>query len=153
MCIDMQRHASPRRTATPPRVGATPPRPASARPAASPAQPAPRRRRRRPDALLDWGERSVTTELGKAIGIPHSSREHERLYRATLQAVANGLVLGRGRHGVVVALSNDPADPRFKLAAKLVHKQFTPSRGREPSFHRSVAHSLEGRRGARSAGP
>ena len=117
-------------------------RPASARPSASPAQPALRRRRRRPDALLDWGERSVTTELGKAFGIPHSSREHERLYRATLQAVANGLVLGRGRHGVVVALSNDPSDPRFKLAAKLVHKQFTPSRGREPSFHRSVAHSL-----------
>ena len=72
----------------------------------------------------------------------HSLREHERLYRATLQAVLDGLVIGRGRHGVVVALSTDPEDPRFRLAVKIVCKVFTASRGKEPSFHRSVAHTL-----------
>ena len=72
----------------------------------------------------------------------HSSREHERLYRATLLAVREGLVIGRGRHGVVVALSNDPHDPRFRLAVKIVCKVFTASRGKEPSFHRMVSHTL-----------
>ena len=41
-----------------------------------------------------------------------------------------------------MALSNDPADPKFRLAVKIVHKYFTPSKGKEPSFHRAVAHTL-----------
>lgn len=49
----------------------------------------------------------------------------------------------RGRHGVVVALTNDPTDMRHGLAVKIVHKLFTPAKGREPSFHRSVCHPLQ----------
>ena len=55
--------------------------------------------------------------------------------------MADGLILGKGRHGVVVALTNDPADPRFSLAVKIVSKVFVPSK-REGSFHRVVAHTL-----------
>ena len=89
-----------------------------------------------------WGEVSITTALGAKRGLD-SSREHDRLYRATMQAVADGLILGRGRHGVVVALTNDPNDPRFSLAVKIVSKVFMPSgKGREGSFHRVVAHTL-----------
>ena len=89
-----------------------------------------------------WGEVSITTALGAKRGLD-SSREHDRLYRATMQAVADGLILGRGRHGVVVALTNDPSDSRFSLAVKIVSKVFMPSgKGREGSFHRVVAHTL-----------
>jgi len=90
---------------------------------------------------LSWAERSVVTPLGRALGL-HTENQQFRLYRATLQAIVDGMVLGRGRHGVVMALSNDPADPRFRLAVKIVHKYFTPSKGKEPSFHRAVAHTL-----------
>jgi serine/threonine protein kinase len=89
-----------------------------------------------------WPEGSITTALGKARGLD-SSREHDRLYRNTMQAMADGLILGRGRHGVVVALTNDPNDPRFSLAVKIVSKVFMPSgKGREGSFHRVVSHTL-----------
>ena len=83
----------------------------------------------------------MTTALGAARGF-EASKEHEKLYRATLQAVVDGLIIGRGRHGVVLALSNDKADPRFSLAVKVIHKEFTTSKGKEPSFHRTVAHPL-----------
>jgi len=83
----------------------------------------------------------VVTPLGRALGL-HTENQQFRLYRATLDAIVNGMVLGRGRHGVVMALSNDPADPKFRLAVKIVHKYFTPSKGKEPSFHRAVAHTL-----------
>ena len=98
-------------------------------------------RRRRRDEFSNWSERSVTTALGAARGF-EASKEHEKLYRATLQAVVDGLIIGRGRHGVVLALSNDKADPRFSLAVKVIHKEFTTSKGKEPSFHRTVAHPL-----------
>ncbi len=88
-----------------------------------------------------WPESSVTTAAGAALGLD-SEREHDRLYRATLHAVTNGLVIGRGRHGVVVALTDDPADAHFSLAVKIVSKVFMPSKGKEPSFHRVVAHTL-----------
>ena len=43
----------------------------------------------------------------------------------------------------MVALCNDPADPRFSYAVKIVSKVFTPSKGKEGgSFHRVVAHTL-----------
>ena len=71
-----------------------------------------------------------------------SQRDHDRIYRAALQSMADGLILGRGRHGVVVALTNEPADPWFSLAVKIVSKVFTPSKGKEPSFHRVVSHTL-----------
>ena len=83
----------------------------------------------------------MVTPLGRALGL-HTENQQFRLYRATLQAIVDGMVLGRGRHGVVMALSNDPADPKFRLAVKIVHKYFTPSKGKEPSFHRAVAHTL-----------
>lgn len=86
-------------------------------------------------------EGSVTTALGADMGFD-SEREHDRLYRATLHAVADGLVIGRGRHGVVVALCNEPSEPEFSLAVKIVSKVFSPSRGKEPSFHRVVSHTL-----------
>ena len=88
-----------------------------------------------------WMEGSVTTALGADMGFD-SEREHDRLYRATLHAVADGLVIGRGRHGVVVALCNEPSEPEFSLAVKIVSKVFSPSRGKEPSFHRVVSHTL-----------
>lgn len=91
--------------------------------------------------VVSWAERTVVTPLGRALGL-HTENQQFRLYRATLQAIVNGMVLGRGRHGVVMALSNDPSDPRFRLAVKIVHKYFTPSKGKEPSFHRAVAHTL-----------
>lgn len=91
--------------------------------------------------LITWSERTVVTPLGRALGL-HTENQQFRLYRATLQAIVDGMVLGRGRHGVVMALSNDPSDPRFRLAVKIVHKYFTPSKGKEPSFHRAVAHTL-----------
>ena len=100
-----------------------------------------RRLRRRPDALTDWAESFVTTSHGVGIGLD-SQRQRERIYVATLRAIEDGLVVGRGRHGVVVALTNDEHDPMFKLAVKIIHKVFTPSKGREPSFHRSVSHTL-----------
>ncbi len=90
---------------------------------------------------VSWAEKTVVTPLGRALGL-HTENQQFRLYRATLQAIVDGMVLGRGRHGVVMALSNDPADPKFRLAVKIVHKYFTPSKGKEPSFHRAVAHTL-----------
>ena len=90
---------------------------------------------------VSWAEKTVVTPLGRALGL-HTENQQFRLYRATLDAIVNGMVLGRGRHGVVMALSNDPADPKFRLAVKIVHKYFTPSKGKEPSFHRAVAHTL-----------
>ena len=109
---------------------------------AAPAEPGHRRRhRQRAHQSEVWPEASITTPLGAELGYD-SQRELDRLYRATLQALADGLILGRGRHGVVVALCNEPSDPRFRLAVKVVSKVFTSSRGREASFHRSVAHSL-----------
>ena len=86
-------------------------------------------------------QRAVATELGRTLGL-HLPKEQERLYRATLRAIADGLILGSGRHGVVVALTNDPTDARFKLAVKLIHKVFVSSRGRAASFHRAVSHVL-----------
>ena len=65
------------------------------------------------------------------------------MYRSALRALADGLLLGRGRHGVVVALTNDVSDMHYGLAVKIVHKLFTPLKGREPSFHRSVCHPLQ----------
>lgn len=98
--------------------------------------------RRSEHRLRVWPECSVTTQLGKERGLD-SSREHDRLYRNTMQSMADGLVLGRGRHGVVVALTNDPKDARFSLAVKIVSKVFMPSgKGREGSFHRVVSHTL-----------
>eukprot|EP00325_Prymnesiales_sp_UTEX-LB-985_P014454 CAMPEP_0174754842 /NCGR_PEP_ID=MMETSP1094-20130205/105945_1 /TAXON_ID=156173 /ORGANISM="Chrysochromulina brevifilum, Strain UTEX LB 985" /LENGTH=687 /DNA_ID=CAMNT_0015960725 /DNA_START=61 /DNA_END=2124 /DNA_ORIENTATION=- len=88
-----------------------------------------------------WQQGSVTTELGVQRGLD-SEREHDKLYRATMMAVADGLVIGRGRHGVVVALTSDPNDPHFSLAVKIVSKVFMPSKGKEPSFHRAVSHTL-----------
>ena len=88
-----------------------------------------------------WPEGSVNTELGIQRGLD-AEREHDKLYRATLRAVAEGYILGRGRHGVVVALTDDPADPQFSLAVKIVSKVFLPSKGKEPSFHRAVSHTL-----------
>ena len=88
-----------------------------------------------------WPESSVSTPAGAALGLD-SEREHDRLYRATLLAVTHGLIIGRGRHGVVVALTEDPADPYFSLAVKIVSKVFTTGKGKEPSFHRVVAHTL-----------
>ena len=86
-------------------------------------------------------QRAVTTELGRTLGL-HLPKEQERLYRATLRAIVDGLILGSGRHGVVVALTNEPTDARFKLAVKLIHKVFVSSRGRGGSFHRAVSHVL-----------
>ncbi len=88
-----------------------------------------------------WPESAIATHLGVGMALD-SRREQDRLYRATLTALADGLLIGRGRHGVVVALSNDPSDRRFRLAVKIVSKVFLPSKGKEPSFHRAVAHSL-----------
>ena len=79
-----------------------------------------------------WPESSVSTPAGAALGLD-SEREHDRLYRATLLAVTHGLIIGRGRHGVVVALTEDPADPYFSLAVKIVSKVFTTGKGKE--FH------------------
>lgn len=87
-----------------------------------------------------WPEGSLVTAQGAAQGMA-SQREQDKLYRATLQAVADGLILGRGRHGVVVSLCTNAADPRFNLAVKIVSKVFVPGR-REGSFHRQVAHQL-----------
>lgn len=104
---------------------------------------APHRRHRRADAMpgvYEWVERAIVTPLGVTLGLD-SARRRERLYRATMQAVLDGFVLGRGRHGVVVALSNDPTSPYFRLAVKIVAKRFISSR-REPSFHRTAAHAL-----------
>ena len=99
-------------------------------------------RRKRNSRHKIWPESSITTALGAERGMD-SSRELDRIYRATMQAMADGLILGRGRHGVVVALTNDPADPRFSLAVKIVSKVFVPGkRGGEGSFHRVVAHTL-----------
>ena len=47
-----------------------------------------------------------------------------------------------GAGGVVVALTTDPADPQFSLAVKIVSKVFLPSKGKEPSSHRAVSHTL-----------
>jgi len=91
--------------------------------------------------LIEWEGSSVTTSLGVALGLD-SPMQRERLYHGTLKALVAGHVLGQGRHGVVVALSTDEQDKWFKLAVKVIHKVFTPSKGREPSFHRSVSHSL-----------
>jgi len=113
---------------------------AAMRPPSAPSDKSSTRRRRR-DEFSNWAERSVTTALGAARGF-EASKEHEKLYRATLQAVVDGLIIGRGRHGVVLALSNDKADPRFSLAVKVIHKEFMTSKGKEPSFHRTVAHPL-----------
>ena len=113
---------------------------AAMRPPSAPSDKSSTRRRRR-DEFSNWAERSVTTALGAARGF-EASKEHEKLYRATLQAVVDGLIIGRGGHGVVLALSNDKADPRFSLAVKVIHKEFTTSKGKEPSFHRTVAHPL-----------
>jgi len=88
-----------------------------------------------------WAEGSITTTLGASMGLG-SEREHSRLYRATLRAVTDGLIIGRGRHGVVVALTNDQGDSQFSLAVKIVSKIFTASKGKEPSFHRVVSHTL-----------
>lgn len=88
-----------------------------------------------------WREYSVTTALGAALGLD-SEREHDRLYRATLRSLTEGLIIGRGRHGVVVALTKDPSEPYFSIAVKVVSKLFTPSRGKVPSFHRAVSHTL-----------
>ena len=76
----------------------------------------------------DVGHASPKISEGIALGAARgfeASKEHEKLYRATLQAVVDGLIIGRGRHGVVLALSNDKADPRFSLAVKVIHKEFT----------------------------
>ena len=101
------------------------------------------RRRRNPANSRSriWPESCITTALGAERGMD-SSRELDRIYRATMQAMADGLILGRGRHGVVVALTNDPSDPRFSLAVKIVSKVFVPSKNREGSFHRVVSHTL-----------
>ena len=100
-----------------------------------------RPRRRRSDRQLVWPECSVCTALGRALGYD-GAREHERLYRATLMALESGMLIGRGRHGVVVSLTNEPSDPKFRLAVKVIPKVFTSSRGRAPSFHRAVSHTL-----------
>ena len=88
-----------------------------------------------------WTEASHTTLLGVKHGM-EDQRAHDRIYFATMQSLADGLVIGRGRHGVVVALTNDRSDPRFSLAVKIVSKVFTPSKHREGSFHRVVSHAL-----------
>ncbi|KOO24958.1 hypothetical protein Ctob_002452, partial [Chrysochromulina tobinii] len=65
-----------------------------------------------------------------------SEREHDRLYRATLLAVTHGLIVGRSRYGLVVALIEDPADPYSSLAVKIVSKVLaTTGNGKEFSFH------------------
>jgi hypothetical protein len=63
-----------------------------------------------------WPESSFST-AGAALGLD-SEREHDRLYRATLLAVTHGLIVGRSRYGLVVALIEDPADPYSSLAVR-----------------------------------
>jgi hypothetical protein len=88
-------------------------------------QPRRRRTRTADRRRLVWPHGSVCTPAGAARGLG-AEREQDRVYRATMRAVVRGHVLGRGRHGVVVGLTDDPDDPWFNLAVKIVSKVFVP---------------------------
>jgi hypothetical protein len=69
------------------------------------------------DGYGDHHRTAAATSIGGELGLD-SEREHDRLYRATLLAVTHGLIVGRSRYGLVVALIEDPADPYSSLAVR-----------------------------------